>query len=129
MPNLADPRHLPSGWLFATLADNWVIGVIDRRRALARNTVNLTLVRQLDPAEWSKRFFAIGVRKQDISYDAGVITLADPPRVQGQGFNAIRPALVRVRQVIISLEGVDVGDIMKLRRLHRILTTRLLTAA
>jgi len=129
MPNLVNPRHLPSGWLFAIVAQNWIIGVIDRNRTFARNTTNMMLVKQLDPAEWGKRYFALGVRKQDVSYNAGVITLVDPPRVQGQGFNSLRPALARMREAIISLEGVDVGNVAAIRRLYKILRNRLLTAA
>jgi len=128
MPNLVNPRHLPSGWLFAIVASNWIIGVIDRRRTLARNTTNVTLIKQLDRTHWPKRFFALGVRKQDISHDNGVITLADPPRVQGEGFDALRPALVRVREAIVAIEGVDVGDLTPIKRLYKVLNTRLLTA-
>ena len=118
MAEIVNARYLPSGWLFAIKGGQWIGGLIAARLPLASNQINVLLVRQLAVSHRTKPWIAIGVRKEDVSYDAATktITLAAVPRVKGAGYDTLAEALQAIRNAVIADDSFDVGDLRQLKK-------------
>lgn len=121
MATISALKHFPAGWMFGVLGSTWFIGFLDSTIPFAKNTKNVWLVKKLDPSNWTKRFFVVGIHKADIEYDSATktLTLAPGATVKGQGFDSLSNGLQAMRAAAIADEAIDPGDFRNLKNWRR----------